>query len=253
MRSAVDFPQPDGPTSTMNSPSAMSRSSASHRLGAVRIDLPDLVEDDLSHVALHERVRPTNHSPLQLRGTGSEYLLADVWSLSVLSTPRRSGAEFTPDGYARSAARCRRPGAASVTRRVAPVGGWTGQGDGSDAGALRRSSSPRRPRGRIAGGGRRQPRQPQDLQDHGRRRRHDRAGGPEPAGRRHRFVRPEPDEHRRQPAAARLGERPGRHRPRAGRDAVHLRGGRSRCFSVRLGVSPFATSRCHPARPCRCG
>ena len=57
MRSAVVFPQPDGPTSTMNSPSTMSRLSAD-RLRPVREHLPDIFEKDLCHVRtvpLYER------------------------------------------------------------------------------------------------------------------------------------------------------------------------------------------------------
>ena len=48
MRSAVVLPHPDGPTRTMNSLSAMSRSRRAHGLGAVRVHLPDIVEHDLA-------------------------------------------------------------------------------------------------------------------------------------------------------------------------------------------------------------
>ena len=50
MRSAVVFPQPDGPTSTTNSPSAMREVEVAHRLGAVGVHLPHALEADLSHV-----------------------------------------------------------------------------------------------------------------------------------------------------------------------------------------------------------
>src|SRR5690349_14784588 len=89
MRSAVDFPHPDGPTSTMSSPSFTSRSSAStavvsplnrlvtprnstslirlalHARGGERLDEPPLGDDEheqhrceRDHVAGHEE-RPT--------------------------------------------------------------------------------------------------------------------------------------------------------------------------------------------------
>ena len=44
IRSEVDLPQPDGPTSTMNSPSAISRSRSRHgRLGGAGVDEPGMV------------------------------------------------------------------------------------------------------------------------------------------------------------------------------------------------------------------
>jgi hypothetical protein len=48
-RSAVDLPQPDGPTNTMNSPSAMSRLRSFDRLDAARVRFFHLIQDDLCH------------------------------------------------------------------------------------------------------------------------------------------------------------------------------------------------------------
>ena len=53
MRSAVVFPEPDGPTSTMNSPSSIVSSSASTAGDVVsRIDARCLLEANVSHRAL---------------------------------------------------------------------------------------------------------------------------------------------------------------------------------------------------------
>ena len=49
MRSAVVLPQPDGPTSTRNSPSWMSSDRLEDGLDAVVVDLVDVVERDVSH------------------------------------------------------------------------------------------------------------------------------------------------------------------------------------------------------------
>ncbi len=49
IRSAVVFPQPDGPTSTMNSPSWMSRLSSEMAFDAAPVHLRDALEHDLGH------------------------------------------------------------------------------------------------------------------------------------------------------------------------------------------------------------
>ena len=49
IRSAVDLPHPDGPTSTRNSPSAMSRSRSMHCVEAVVVLLVHLLEHYLGH------------------------------------------------------------------------------------------------------------------------------------------------------------------------------------------------------------
>ncbi len=50
IRSAVDLPQPDGPTSTKNSLSAMSSDEVVHGVEPVVVDLVDAVELDRCHV-----------------------------------------------------------------------------------------------------------------------------------------------------------------------------------------------------------
>ena len=52
MFSVVDFPQPDGPTRMMNSPSAISRLKSSHGQRAVGIALDHVVQNDLGHSVL---------------------------------------------------------------------------------------------------------------------------------------------------------------------------------------------------------
>ena len=52
MFSVVDFPQPDGPTRMMNSPSAMLQVDVVDRQGPVGVALDDVVQDDLSHEVL---------------------------------------------------------------------------------------------------------------------------------------------------------------------------------------------------------
>ena len=54
MRSAVVLPQPDGPTSTISSPSGISSVRLLHGDGAVRVDLPDVLEPHLRHIVLSE-------------------------------------------------------------------------------------------------------------------------------------------------------------------------------------------------------
>ena len=50
MRSVVDLPQPDGPTSTMNSPSAISSETSRHGVEAAGVFLVEmLVRDDVGH------------------------------------------------------------------------------------------------------------------------------------------------------------------------------------------------------------
>ena len=49
MRSAVVLPQPDGPTSTISSPSSIARFEVEDRLSAVVVDLLDVDELDLRH------------------------------------------------------------------------------------------------------------------------------------------------------------------------------------------------------------
>jgi hypothetical protein len=52
IRSAVDLPQPDGPTRTRNSPSSMSRLRSWIAWISVVVDLVDLVENDRCHPAV---------------------------------------------------------------------------------------------------------------------------------------------------------------------------------------------------------
>ena len=49
MRRAVVLPEPDGPTSTISSPSATSRSRSEHRGQAVRVDLAHLFQVHSCH------------------------------------------------------------------------------------------------------------------------------------------------------------------------------------------------------------
>ena len=49
IRSAVDLPEPDGPTSTISSPSRDVEVEVAHRLGAVGKDLGDAFEGECSH------------------------------------------------------------------------------------------------------------------------------------------------------------------------------------------------------------
>ena len=57
-RRSVVLPQPDGPTSTMNSPSAMSRLTSSTACDAVRVALGDVLQADAAHPLLAPSVRP---------------------------------------------------------------------------------------------------------------------------------------------------------------------------------------------------
>ena len=50
IRRSVDFPHPDGPTRTRNSPSAMERLDVVHRDDVVAEDLRDVVDLDRRHV-----------------------------------------------------------------------------------------------------------------------------------------------------------------------------------------------------------
>ena len=61
IRSSVDLPQPEGPTSTMNSPLAIVRLDAVDGVDAARELLHDLVELDLGH-ALSRSLRGRRRS-----------------------------------------------------------------------------------------------------------------------------------------------------------------------------------------------
>ena len=50
IRSAVDFPQPDGPTRIMNSPSSIVEVHVLDGLEAVRIALGDVLQGDVGHL-----------------------------------------------------------------------------------------------------------------------------------------------------------------------------------------------------------
>ena len=67
IRSAVVLPQPDGPTRTMNSPSAISRLRSVDGPGAVRIDLADAVEARSTPQAqpLHPAAEAADQLPLR--------------------------------------------------------------------------------------------------------------------------------------------------------------------------------------------
>ena len=52
MRSAVVFPQPDGPTNTTNSPVPDLEVETGDGFGSVGIDLRQMLEDDLRHANL---------------------------------------------------------------------------------------------------------------------------------------------------------------------------------------------------------
>ena len=58
MRSSVDLPQPDGPTSTMNSPSCDVERDVVDRRDAVRVDLGHVLEHDAAQPLLAPSVRP---------------------------------------------------------------------------------------------------------------------------------------------------------------------------------------------------
>ena len=76
-RSAVDLPHPDGPTSTMNSPSLMFRLSPSTPFDPAGVDLVHLVQDDLRHEC----------PPLPVR------------SISARSVSRQPGGCYRPDPH----------------------------------------------------------------------------------------------------------------------------------------------------------
>jgi hypothetical protein len=50
IRSAVDLPEPDGPTRTMKLPSAMSNDKIVHRRRCARVDPGDVVQFDARHL-----------------------------------------------------------------------------------------------------------------------------------------------------------------------------------------------------------
>ena len=52
MLSSVDFPQPEGPTRMMNSPSAMLQVEVVDCQGPVGVALDDVVQDDFCHEVL---------------------------------------------------------------------------------------------------------------------------------------------------------------------------------------------------------
>ena len=57
MLSVVVLPQPEGPTNTTNSPSAMSRLTPAHRLGLAEA-LDDGVEPDAAHRRIIPKLKP---------------------------------------------------------------------------------------------------------------------------------------------------------------------------------------------------
>ena len=83
IRSAVDLPEPDGPTRTISSPSPTSRSKSLHRLGAVGEDLGDALEGELSHqlppAARTRAMKSRYHSALRL-GTRA-WVAKSTWTM----------------------------------------------------------------------------------------------------------------------------------------------------------------------------
>ena len=102
IRSAVVFPQPDGPTRTTNSPSSTMQCQVANRLDAVVVDLADLLERKSRHDGSVGARQPHTHRCLRrgwpTRSTGSRAAGVDV----------DAGGSGPPHGD-RGTRRCRQP------------------------------------------------------------------------------------------------------------------------------------------------